>query len=152
MKTTLAILCLAILVIAAFPVARERMRRSQCINQLSGIGNSIQQYSLQHTNSLPRSFADLKPYMEGRSHIFHCPSSHHTIGTWEDLTAWCSYRLVAGPSQNSSTGIVAYCDPDNHGMKGCNVLFSDGSLMWLEFASFEPLLSQIRDTENTNNH
>ena len=127
---TLAILgVLAGMLTPALSGAREKARRASSANNLKQIGLSLAMYSEQHAGQLPGSLDDLKG-IAGDEAIFRDVSSGTRF-----------VYLGAGRKWQTDGGrqVLAYSPREQDA--GRNVLFSDGSVQWINNTQFNEAMS-----------
>jgi len=156
--------CLAAAVMLILPQmgrAREPAHRVKCASNLRQIGQGIQMYANAHGGVYPPTFDLLITKVDLTSEVFVCPSSDHERATGPTAQAvaanfranplHCSYVYVGGGLTSPTVTpahVVAYEDSTNHRGKGMNVLYSDGTVAWLEAKQAEHLLSELKAGRN----
>jgi prepilin-type processing-associated H-X9-DG protein len=104
--------------------ASPRAREAICRCNLRQIGLAIGQYYEDHTNAMPRTLADLKPYTGGSERIFICPDAKDNTGP--------SYRLLSDVEwQSEKLEPIVVEVPGNRHRDGGNVLYNDGHVDWV---------------------
>jgi prepilin-type N-terminal cleavage/methylation domain-containing protein/prepilin-type processing-associated H-X9-DG protein len=152
---------LAGMLLPAVSSARERARRSACMSNLSQLGKALVMYSMDNSEAYPTYFYQLGPEYISQPKLFVCKSdSSRGAAVSVSQTAMtatnCSYNLVLWDStganakrvtsssaanmmvcsdksgmDNGNGNINATTFGGNHGGKGGNVLYVDGSVVWL---------------------
>lgn len=149
---------LAGMLLPAISSARERARRASCMSNLSQIGKVMVMFSMDHDERFPDQLADLKGEYANNPKLFLCKSATmygaaETVGDMTDTN--CAYNLVAELTTTDTSGqpvsmsasapssCMLACDKNggtdvstadfggNHGGKGGNILYVDGSVSWL---------------------
>jgi prepilin-type N-terminal cleavage/methylation domain-containing protein len=150
---------LAGMLLPAIAQARERARRTACMNNLNQLGKMIKLYSMDFNESFPSSLKELGRYSISAK-IIICPSDDFRKGCLKDETymkdwnpakitdeKYQSYNYVTNLSEASSPSCLLICDkngkndkvvmdtPDsfggNHKHEGGNGLYVDGSCAWI---------------------
>jgi prepilin-type processing-associated H-X9-DG protein len=126
-------ICLAL----AIEPPKQRPQREFCRNQLKQIGVACRMYSMDHRERFPPSFLSLTNYVD-QPKLFVCPLSKHKPGSIERVDSWTDYVLVTGLTEASDSDLVlAYCKHTTHRTeKGANVLYVDGSVIWVKCDDF----------------
>jgi prepilin-type processing-associated H-X9-DG protein len=141
---------LAGLLLPALSLAREKARRTGCLNNLKQLGLACRMYSGDNKEFFPNSFAPLVvSYLGSNTSVLVCPSANMTapgFGTTNFTYANVSYALHKGLSENASPNQVLAVDKNgsndvagtvptpltqNHKDAGCNMLFIDGHVEWV---------------------
>jgi hypothetical protein len=124
--TTLALL--AAMLLPALAQARGSARRANCMSNMKQIGLGIAQYCDDHNQQMPRTFDDILPYVGNSRKILICPEAA------DQSTP--SYYMVAGVVWQDTNITVLVTEPDgNHGGRGHNALYNDGSVQWRSVGS-----------------
>ena len=63
--------------------AKEKARRSACLNNLSALGKSMIMYSMDHMEAFPPDLASLKDSGANTPKVFICKSSGHSSGEFD---------------------------------------------------------------------
>jgi prepilin-type processing-associated H-X9-DG protein len=139
-----AISVLAVVVILFFIVApnlhwtHSNAKRTHCMCNLMQIGKMVKLYSEEHSGACPASLQDLTNFCTN-PRLYICMSSGHKPGSITNISDWTDYTFIP----NSGTNMVlAFCPPKNHGGKGGNIMFVDGSVCWY---SAEPFASVLKN-------
>jgi prepilin-type processing-associated H-X9-DG protein len=124
--------------------AREPANRIKCSSNLRQIGMAVMMYANQHKGEYPPTPDLLLLHEDISSECFVCPSSAgeraagktlaEVLANFRKDPAHCSYLLTtAGLNSNNTTSqhVLAYEYSANHGDKGMNLLYGDGSAQWL---------------------
>lgn len=139
---------LAGMLLPAIAAAREKARRTACMNNLSQIGKACKMYSMDYYEAFPSNFyASMTEYANSPK-LFKCPSDNAraiTASVGGMLAGTCSYALRIGVSESTDSSFVHIFDKNggsvlafatngfggNHAGKGGNVLYIDGSVVWM---------------------
>ena len=117
--------------------------RSRCMLNLSQIGKASIMYAMDNNETLPVSFIQITNFAPDPK-CYVCPRSGHEPGPLHLVDEWSDYILITNVSAGSDVGyITAYCKPENHTGEGCNVVFVDGSVMWVNRESFSNLTCDV---------
>ncbi len=143
---------LAAMLLPALASARERARRTTCLNNLKQIGMFTKYYAMDNPQErFPTNLFQLGKFDDVVPGLFICPSAPaftEASDVNEDgsgfAVANCSYKYVSGYTEaaradrmlagdkNGTTGdVTADGWGDNHMGDGGNMLFIDGSVRWL---------------------
>jgi prepilin-type N-terminal cleavage/methylation domain-containing protein/prepilin-type processing-associated H-X9-DG protein len=145
---------LASLLLPALTGARERGRRTFCINNLKQIGLAMRLYSGENSEKFPPlSFTNIFPYVGSNAFgVFICPSAKTNNTKASTLATFaaenCSYNYHKGLAESDGpdlalafdkNGIKGTVEPGtdlgfggNHNNDGGNVLFLDGHVDWMK--------------------
>lgn len=143
---------LAGLLLPALSLAREKARRTNCLNNLKQIGLGMRMYSTDNREQFPNYFTNMTAYVGSNSTaLFLCPSVKNVTkaGTVSSMTpANCSYALRQSMSESDAPSAVLACDKGNtngasyvqldtaggfggnHNGDGGNLLYVDGHVEW----------------------
>ena len=146
-----------LVVLVPWPIlaAREKARRTQCMNNLREVGMACQMYSRDNSDRLPCGTASVFSNLAfsakyiASPKVLDCPSSRKIpAASFRDPTATDAANVSYSQSANSATGTVAQADPNdwefwdqgvvglrwaapsNHKGAGGNVLFGDVHIAW----------------------
>jgi len=134
--------------------AREKARRVNCTSNLSQMGKGLTMYSMDNAERYPTSFTGIEACVK-QPRLMICPSAASMFSTWnvasgalakvnvaylmaQKLTASTFVSAAADANtlimldKNGNT--VAFSDSafgQNHGGKGGNALYNDGSCLWI---------------------
>ena len=151
---------LAGMLLPAVASARERARRASCMNNLSQMGKAMVMYSMDHDERFPGHFYKLGGEYITQPRLFICKSATAKYGPAETVsqtlltTSNCAYNLVVklgdmttSMSASANANSMVACDKnhetsapdgsaatgfgDNHAGKGGNMLYADGSVIWV---------------------
>jgi prepilin-type N-terminal cleavage/methylation domain-containing protein/prepilin-type processing-associated H-X9-DG protein len=151
---------LAGMLLPAVSSARERARRASCMSNLSQIGKAMVMYSMDNDERFPSQFYQLGSEYVSQPKLFICKSASaiygaaNTVSDSDMTKSNCAYNLVidlkdgAKMSAGSAANTMMACDKDgidenvtdssfggNHAGKGGNVLFVDGSVVWVNYGT-----------------
>ncbi|MDD4872965.1 MAG: DUF1559 domain-containing protein [Kiritimatiellae bacterium] len=143
--------------------AREKARRTNCMSNLSQIGKGLAMYSMDYNENYPQFFTGLSSVVS-QPKLFICPSDkvHWYTNSINQMTEFnCSYLLAIQDSLNnrvkasSSANMLIAMDKNsqsqgtywpassgenafgaNHDKKGGNILYNDGSVIWINTAEW----------------
>ena len=154
-----AALLVLLLVLALLPPlnrAREQSRRVQCAANMRQIGQAMFIYASVNGGMLPDRLDRLLPF--AGSNVFVCPSSHDTPAPGPTPTAQganlyagghLSYVYVGAgmttnfANTNPATTVVLYEPLANH-RDGVNVLYADGSVVFLARAAAQAMIANLQ--------
>ncbi len=121
-----------------------------CLKNIRQIGIACCRYSLDHDNTFPTSFTQITNLISNPN-TFVCSISGHKPGHLALVDQWTDYVLVTNLSANSSNDLIlAYCKPENHKGKGCNMVRVSGSAMWSDSEWFSNLTCNVKAHSRTN--
>jgi hypothetical protein len=130
MKLLNILLMACVMAVAGCGWINEKANREKCKNQLDALGCCVkcqQDYEPQN----PLTLASLATNYSLTTRLFICPSSGHKAGQITNISQWADYVVNLNIDTNSPPdSILAYCKPENHKSKGCNVLYADNSIEW----------------------
>lgn len=145
--TSIAILgMLAGMLLPAVAAARDRARRTQCMNNLSQIGKCCVMYAMDHDEQFPPNLNTLAAESDASNpHLYVCPATGNEPGDLSTVNEWSDYVLVPNRSANDpSDGVLAFSRPECYPRKGGNVLTVDGAVQWCNLAEYEELTAEFR--------
>lgn len=151
---------LAGMLLPAVAAARERARRTNCMNNLSTIGKGFTMYAMDNNERFPDFAGDaadeglleeLEPFIGRNPRIYSCPSYTHTPYTSGDFDVAVnnSYNIFttdgddrplrASSPSDTALAVDKHGDNDvtaanfggNHAEAGGNVVYLDGSVTWV---------------------
>ena len=146
---------LAGLLLPALSLAREKARRTNCLNNLKQIGLGMRMYSTDYREQFPGAFTNMGPYVGSNSvTLFLCPSrkDQNKATTVSQMTKdQCHYNLRQGMSEADVPNAILACDKNgsndwtattgpwnfggNHNGDGGNMLYVDGHVEWMNGSS-----------------
>jgi prepilin-type N-terminal cleavage/methylation domain-containing protein/prepilin-type processing-associated H-X9-DG protein len=120
---------LAGMLLPAIGQARERARRTSCMNNIKQISISLHMYATDNMERFPKTLQELVDggYIDNLE-IFKCPSSSNSVPDNADSGDY-AYKSGLTESADSDAPIVAD-KADNHKGQGGNVLFVGGHVKW----------------------
>jgi prepilin-type N-terminal cleavage/methylation domain-containing protein/prepilin-type processing-associated H-X9-DG protein len=152
---------LAAMLLPAIAAAREKARRTSCLNNLSQFGKALSMYAIDNDEMFPSNLVALSAFCDNPK-IYKCKSDRNrTVApSVEEILgfghSYCSYNLVTedesgAMSASSKAGVMAACDKNgprgkinesatgfggnhmgaNDVPAGGNVLYCDGSVIWV---------------------
>src|SRR3989338_2728105 len=120
---------LAGMLLPAIGQARERARRTSCMNNLKQISIATHLYATDNMERFPKTLQELVDggYLDNLE-IFKCPSASSAVPATADGGDYV-YQTGLTESADSDTSIA--CDKaENHKGQGGNVLFVGGHVKW----------------------
>ncbi|MCX7591611.1 MAG: DUF1559 domain-containing protein [Kiritimatiellae bacterium] len=147
---------LAGMLLPAIASARERARRTACMNNLKQVGLGLRMYSADHDEKFPASIKSIKKYVYDKAKTMVCPSSPSEVAaeTFDKMTSTnvsYSYRYQLRNPAGQYVRMTESTDPNtcimveknggkhsnpptewggNHKNEGGNILFVDGHVEW----------------------
>lgn len=143
----------------AFYRAKETANRVKCSANMKTIGLAILQYAADNRGAFPARLEDLLLTQDITSESFVCPSSNDKPAPGatgkeqaQKLTAagFCSYIYVGRNLRtNASPDTVVLYEPLNdHKNEGCNMLFADGHVDWVDEKNAQQVIAQLKAGQN----
>jgi hypothetical protein len=133
--------------IAGHPGSRKR---APCLSNLNSIFKAYVMYSMDHKEAFPTSFTQLTNVLQNPK-TFICPCSGHKPGPLALVDEWTDYVLITNMSAELSTkSILAYCKPENHKNRGCNVVLLNGAGLWIDVEEFTNLTFNVKAHSRIN--
>jgi len=120
---------LAGMLLPAISQARERARRTSCMNNLKQISIATHLYATDNMERFPKTLQELVDggYLDSLE-IFKCPSAATGIPASADSG---DYAYQTGLTESADSGTAIACDKaENHKGQGGNVLFVGGHVKW----------------------
>lgn len=120
---------LAGMLLPAIGSARERARRTSCLNNLKQMSIALHLYSTDNMERFPKDLQELVAggYIDTLE-VFKCPSSNSPIPASADSG---DYLYQAGLTESADSETPIVCDkPENHKGHGGNVLYVGGHVRW----------------------
>ena len=136
-----SLLILPAMLLPAASAARERARRTHCMSNISQLAKGLVMYCMDHDERLPARFEELAEtgYVT-EPLLFICRSADQDSGALTSISDWTSYAYVSGlQAWAPSKAVNVFCHPVNHGNRGCNVGYMDGSVEWMHMDEFTAL-------------
>jgi len=120
---------LAGMLLPAIGSARERARRTSCMNNLKQMGIAMHLYATDNMERFPKTLQELVDgdYIDTLE-VFKCPSANSDIPDSADSG---DYAYNSGLTESADSDTAIACDkPDNHKGQGGNILYVGGHIRW----------------------
>jgi prepilin-type processing-associated H-X9-DG protein len=156
--SALSILTCLLVLPSALSHAREAANRVKCAANMRTIGAELLLYGFDHGEHYPPTLDPLLTTKNIPASAFVCPSTHDTPlaqsaigGQGVVLTGRHLSYVYLGKGMNTSMAsdaVVLYEKPANHGGAGCNFLFGDGHVEWINQPMANKLIASVQAGPN----
>ena len=121
--------------------------KTVCGRNLEAIWEALDRYAKKHKGALPKRLDELVPSFLPERQLLACPGDE--LAARADPRSSFSYMYPVSSNGKLGEAVPIVCDiePSNHGDKGRNVLFLDGTVKWLPEEDFWQLMENAAEQE-----